>query len=126
MEIGTAISFGLARSWRSSRGRQICSRPVASVANVIAAMSAPLLLRISDSGCATSPRVSLSSMAAITLSQRKELDGPLLGVALAAALAAAGLALSIAGPPYTPQGAPIERDVQSTSWSSLGLHFPVC
>ncbi|HKB33314.1 MAG TPA: phosphatase PAP2 family protein [Candidatus Dormibacteraeota bacterium] len=88
-------------------------------------MSAPLLLRISDSGCATSPRVSLSSMAAITLSQRKELDGPLLGVALAAALAAAVLALYIAGHPYIPEDAAIERGVQSTSWGPLVLTFPV-
>src|SRR5258708_5627626 len=80
---------------------------------------------ISDSGCAPSPRVSLASMAAITLSQRKELDGPLLGVALAAALAAAVLALYSAGHPYIPEDAAIERGVQSTSWGPLVLTFPV-
>src|SRR5258708_29931230 len=88
-------------------------------------MSAPLLLRISDSGCATTPRVSTSSMAALTLSHRKELKGSLVGVALAAALTAAVLAVYIAGHPYIPQDATIERDVQSTGWGPVALTFPV-
>src|SRR5260370_9937996 len=64
-------------------------------------------------------------MAAITLSPRKERGGPLLGVALAAAPAAAVLALYIAGHPYIPEDAAIERGVQSTSWGPLVLTFPV-
>jgi membrane-associated phospholipid phosphatase len=48
----------------------------------------------------------------------------LLVVALVAALAAAGLAIYVAGHPFIPEDAVIERDVQSTDWGPLAITFP--
>jgi len=49
----------------------------------------------------------------------------LLGVSAVLALAAVALGVYIAGHPFIPEDAAIERDVQSTSWGPLALTFPI-
>ena len=49
----------------------------------------------------------------------------LLMAGAAAAVAAAVIAIYVAGHPFIPQDAAIERDVQSTQWGPLALSFPV-
>jgi membrane-associated phospholipid phosphatase len=49
----------------------------------------------------------------------------LLGTAVVTALAAAAFATYIAGHPYIPADATIERAVQSTNWGPLALTFPI-
>ena len=49
----------------------------------------------------------------------------LLGVAFAAALAAAIIAIYVTAHPFIPEDATIEKDIQSTNWGPLLLTFPV-
>ena len=49
----------------------------------------------------------------------------LLGAAVVATLAAAAIAVYIAGHPYIPEDATVERTVQSTNWGPLVLTFPI-
>ncbi len=49
----------------------------------------------------------------------------LLGTAVVAALGAAAIAVYIAGHPYLPDDALIERDVQAINWGPLALTFPI-
>lgn len=49
----------------------------------------------------------------------------LLGVAVVTALIAAALAVYVAGHPYIPEDATVERDIQSTNWGPLLLTFPI-
>jgi undecaprenyl-diphosphatase len=49
----------------------------------------------------------------------------LLGIGVAAAVAAAVVAVYVAGHPYIPEDAVVERDVQSTAWGPLALTFPI-
>jgi membrane-associated phospholipid phosphatase len=44
---------------------------------------------------------------------------------MAAALAAVAIAFYVAGHPYIPQDATVERDIQATSWGPLTLTFPI-
>ena len=53
------------------------------------------------------------------------MDKRLVGLASAAALAAAVLAIYIAGHPYIPEDATVERAVQATSWGPLAFTFPI-
>lgn len=53
------------------------------------------------------------------------INKPLVAVAGLCALAAAILAFYVAGHPYIPEDATIERDIQSTNWGPLTLTFPV-
>jgi membrane-associated phospholipid phosphatase len=50
---------------------------------------------------------------------------PLLGVAVAAALAAAVIAIYVTAHPFIPEDATIEKDIQSTNWGPLLLTFPI-
>jgi undecaprenyl-diphosphatase len=50
---------------------------------------------------------------------------PLITVAALCALAAAIVAFYVAGHPYIPDDATIERDIQSTNWGPLTLTFPI-
>lgn len=50
---------------------------------------------------------------------------PLLVVGAAAATVSAVIAIYVAGHPFIPQDAAIERDVQSIQWGPLALSFPV-
>jgi undecaprenyl-diphosphatase len=50
---------------------------------------------------------------------------PLTIVAALCALAAAILAVYVAGHPYIPEDVTIERDIQSTNWGPLTLTFPI-
>jgi undecaprenyl-diphosphatase len=50
---------------------------------------------------------------------------PLVTVAALCAIAAAVLALYVAGHPYIPADATIEDDVQSVNWGPLALTFPI-
>jgi membrane-associated phospholipid phosphatase len=50
---------------------------------------------------------------------------PLLAVAGLCALAAAIVAVYVAGHPYIPEDATIEREIQSTNWGPLLVTFPV-
>jgi membrane-associated phospholipid phosphatase len=50
---------------------------------------------------------------------------PLLTVAALCTLAAAIIAFYVAGHPYIPEDATIERDIQSTNWGPLTLTFPI-
>jgi undecaprenyl-diphosphatase len=52
-------------------------------------------------------------------------NGPLIAIALLCALAAAAVAVYVAGHPYIPEDATIERDIQSTNWGPLTLTFPI-
>ena len=49
----------------------------------------------------------------------------LLGVGVVAALAAVAIAFYVAGHPYIPEDAAVERDIQATSWGPLTLTFPI-
>ena len=49
----------------------------------------------------------------------------LVGLTALAAIAATVLAIYIAGHPYIPEDATIERDVQATNWGPLVLTFPI-
>ncbi len=49
----------------------------------------------------------------------------LLGVAVAAALAAAALTFYVVGHPVNPDDITVERDVQATAWGPLALTFPI-
>ena len=49
---------------------------------------------------------------------------PLLAVAVLTALIATALSFYVAGHPFIPQDADVERDVQSTNWGPLALTFP--
>jgi len=48
----------------------------------------------------------------------------LLAVALLTAFAAAAVSIYVAGHPFIPEDATVERDVQSTNWGPLSLTFP--
>jgi len=48
----------------------------------------------------------------------------LLAVALLTAFAAAAVSIYVAGHPFIPEDATVERDVQSTNWGPLALTFP--
>ena len=50
---------------------------------------------------------------------------PLLAAGTAAAVASAVIAIYVAGHPFIPQDAAIERDVQSIQWGPVALSFPV-
>jgi membrane-associated phospholipid phosphatase len=50
---------------------------------------------------------------------------PLIAVAALCAVAAAIVAVYVAGHPYIPEDATIENDVQSTNWGPLLLTFPI-
>src|SRR2546423_5820002 len=52
------------------------------------------------------------------------MNRPLFLVALVMAVAAAGLAVYVAGHPFIPEDAVIERDIQSTDWGPLAITFP--
>jgi membrane-associated phospholipid phosphatase len=56
-------------------------------------------------------------------SNRGPVNRPLLGVAIAAALAAVALSLYVAGHPFIPQDATVERGVQSVDWGPLTVAF---
>ena len=56
---------------------------------------------------------------------KASVNKPLLAVAALCALAAAIVAFYVAGHPYIPEDATIERDIQSTNWGPLTLTFPV-
>lgn len=49
----------------------------------------------------------------------------LLSVGVAAAVSAAALTIYVAGHPFIPQDAVIERDIQATQWGQLAVTFPV-
>jgi membrane-associated phospholipid phosphatase len=49
----------------------------------------------------------------------------LLSVAVVTAIAAAAIAIYVAGHPYVPEDVTIERDIQSTNWGPLALTFPI-
>ena len=53
------------------------------------------------------------------------MNNPLALVAALCAVAAAIIAVYVAGHPYIPEDATIERDIQSTNWGPLNLTFPV-
>jgi undecaprenyl-diphosphatase len=53
------------------------------------------------------------------------LNRPLAIVAALCALAAAILAVYVAGHPYIPEDVTIERDIQATNWGPLTLTFPI-
>jgi membrane-associated phospholipid phosphatase len=55
----------------------------------------------------------------------KSVNKPLVVVAALCALAAAIVAVYVAGHPYIPEDATIERDIQSTNWGPLTLTFPI-
>src|SRR5256886_14353865 len=52
------------------------------------------------------------------------MNRPLFLVALVMAVAAAGLAVYVAGHPFISEDAVIERDIQSTDWGPLAITFP--
>ena len=54
-----------------------------------------------------------------------ELNRRLFGVALACGVAAAIVSIYVAGHPFIPEDAAVERDIQATSWGPLGLTFPL-
>ena len=54
-----------------------------------------------------------------------QLYKPLLAVAGVCAVAAAILAIYVAGHPYIPEDVTIERNVQSTNWGPVALTFPI-
>jgi membrane-associated phospholipid phosphatase len=56
---------------------------------------------------------------------RASVNRPLLAVAVLCALAAAIIAIYVAGHPYIPDDATIEREIQSTNWGPLTLTFPI-
>jgi len=56
---------------------------------------------------------------------RPSVNNPLALVAALCAVAAAIIAVYVAGHPYIPEDATIERDIQSTNWGPLNLTFPV-
>ena len=55
----------------------------------------------------------------------KSVNWTLLLVAIACALAGAAVAIYVAGHPFIPEDAVVERDVQATSWGPLALTFPI-
>jgi membrane-associated phospholipid phosphatase len=55
----------------------------------------------------------------------RSINKPLLAVAAVCTLAAAIVAIYVAGHLYIPEDATIERDIQSTNWGPLTLTFPV-
>jgi membrane-associated phospholipid phosphatase len=56
---------------------------------------------------------------------KASVNKPLLAVAALCTLAAAIVAFYVAGHPYIPEDATIERDIQSTNWGPLTLTFPI-
>ena len=52
------------------------------------------------------------------------MNRPLLAVALLTGLAAVAVSVYVAGHPFIPEDATIERDVQGTPWGPLALTFP--
>ena len=55
---------------------------------------------------------------------RDLINRPLLAVAVLTAVVATVLSVYVAGHPFIPQDAQIERDVQATDWGPLALSFP--
>lgn len=53
------------------------------------------------------------------------MNGRLLSIGVALAVAAVVVAIYVAGHPFIPQDAVVEDDVQSTQWGPLALAFPV-
>src|SRR5689334_14453373 len=53
------------------------------------------------------------------------MNRPLFAVSVACAAAAVAVSLYVAGHPFIPEDAVIERDVQATQWGPLALTFPV-
>ena len=53
------------------------------------------------------------------------INKPLLAVAAVCTIATAIVAFYVAGHPFIPEDATIERDIQSTNWGPLTLTFPV-
>ena len=53
------------------------------------------------------------------------MNRPFLAVSVACAVAAIAVSLYVAGHPFIPEDAVIERDVQATQWGPLALTFPV-
>src|SRR5437879_3712885 len=55
---------------------------------------------------------------------RALINRPLFGVAVLTAAVATALSIYVAGHPFIPQDAEVERDVQSTNWGPIALSFP--
>ena len=54
----------------------------------------------------------------------RSINKPLFAVAAVCTIAAAIVTFYVAGHPYIPEDATIERDIQSTNWGPLTLAFP--